>query len=130
MINNNIYIDKYIIQWYCVAESEVTFMTQSRLASWVLIATLVSNFSLQTANIALAKPAQPAVSESQSFEVVSINKASSEDLQKVRGIGPSLAERIITYRTTSGGFKSLDELKQVRGIGDLKFEKIKNQITM
>ncbi len=104
-------------------------MTLSRLASWVVVATLISNFYLHNANIALAKPAQPAA-ESQSLEVIDINKASSDDLQKVRGIGPSLAERIISYRDTNGGFKSLEELKQVRGIGDLKFEKIKNQVTM
>ena len=95
----------------------------------MVMAIVISNAYLNTAQIALAKPAGEAA-ESQTLEVININKASSDDLQKVRGIGPSLAERIISYRDANGGFKSTDELKQVRGIGDLKFEKIKNQVTM
>ena len=104
-------------------------MNMTKLAGWVVIATMITNVYFQTPNVALAKPAKEVV-ESQSLEVISINKASSEDLQKIRGIGPSLAERIISYRDANGGFKSTEELKQVRGIGDLKFEKIKSQVTM
>lgn len=104
-------------------------MNMTKLAGWMVMAIMISNVSLQTANIALAKPAKEAA-QTQALEIVNINKASSEELQKVRGIGPSLAERIITYREANDGFKSMDELKEVRGVGDLKFEKIKSQVTM
>lgn len=104
-------------------------MKMTKVAGWMIVATIVSSFYFQTTHIALAKPAKEEV-QSQVTEVININKASAEELQKVRGIGPSLAERIISYREANDGFKSTDELKQVRGIGDLKFEKIKNQITM
>ncbi len=104
-------------------------MNMTKLAGWMIVATMISNFYFPAANLATAKPAQEAV-QSQASEVININKASSDELQKVRGIGPALAERIITYRQANGGFKSTEELKQVRGIGDFKFEKIKNQVTM
>lgn len=104
-------------------------MNMTKLAGWMVMAIMISNVCLQTANIALAKPAKE-VAQEQALEVININKASSEELQKVRGIGPSLAERIIAYRDANGGFKSTDELKEVRGVGDLKFEKIKSQVTM
>ena len=104
-------------------------MKITRLAGWVVIVTMISSFYFPTTHIALAKPAKEEV-QTQTPEVININKASANELQKVRGIGPSLADRIVSYREANGGFKSTDELKQVRGIGDLKFEKIKNQVTM
>jgi len=62
--------------------------------------------------------------------LVSINKASLEDLDRLPGIGPVLAQRIIDYRTKNGGFKSLDQLKDVSGIGDAKFGNVKNLISL
>lgn len=105
-------------------------MNLSKVVGWMALAIMIFNFYLGTNSVALAKPVAKETVETQTLEVININKASSEELQKVRGIGPSLAERIISYRDANGGFKSTEELKQVRGIGDLKFEKIKNQITM
>lgn len=62
--------------------------------------------------------------------VVNINTASSEELQKLPGIGNAIAERIIEYRTAVGGFKSTDEIMNVKGIGDSIYEKIRNNITV
>ena len=61
---------------------------------------------------------------------ISINKASKEELMNLSGIGESKALDIIDYRSKNGLFKSIEDLKQVSGIGDKLFEKIKDQITM
>ena len=62
--------------------------------------------------------------------IIRINTASLEDLDLLNGVGPSIAQRIIDYRTENGGFKSIDEIKLVPGIGDKMFEKIKNDIQL
>lgn len=61
---------------------------------------------------------------------VNINTASQTELETLRGIGPSLAARIIEYRKECGKFKNINELRNVSGIGDTKFEQIKNNITV
>lgn len=62
--------------------------------------------------------------------LININTADEKELQKIKGIGPALAGRIIDYRENNGAFKSIDEIKKVRGIGDKTFEKMKDQITV
>ncbi len=62
--------------------------------------------------------------------LVNINKASSEELQMVRGIGPAIAERVIQYLNEHGRFERIDDLVNVRGIGYAKFQKIKTQLTV
>lgn len=59
---------------------------------------------------------------------VNINTATSEELQKLPGIGESIANRIITYRKENGKFKDIEDLKNVSGIGDAKFNNIKSYI--
>lgn len=59
---------------------------------------------------------------------VSLNSASSEELQTLTGIGPALATRIIEYREHNGSFKTIEDLKQVSGIGDKTFDKLKDFI--
>lgn len=59
---------------------------------------------------------------------VNINKADSEELRTLDGVGPAMAERIITYRNENGSFKTIEDLKNVSGIGDKTFEKLKNNI--
>lgn len=57
---------------------------------------------------------------------ININKASKEELDTLPGIGESTAEKIINYRKEHKSFKSIEELKEVKGIGDAKFEEIKD----
>lgn len=60
--------------------------------------------------------------------VVNINTADADELDTLPGIGPAMAQRIIDYRQLNGGFKSIDEIQNVRGIGAKKFENIKSRI--
>lgn len=53
---------------------------------------------------------------------VNINTASAAELESLPGIGQALARRIIEYRERFGGFQSIEQLKEVSGIGDKKFE--------
>lgn len=61
---------------------------------------------------------------------ININTADSKTLQNITGIGEKKAQDIINYRQQSGGFKSIEEIKNIKGIGDATFEKMKNQITI
>ena len=61
---------------------------------------------------------------------ISINIATSEQLQTLPGIGTSKAEAIINYRTEFGNFTNIEDIKNVSGIGDSLFEKIKDNITI
>ena len=100
------------------------------LASWMVAITMVSSFFLCPVTVALAQTTPRTSNSAAAVKPVSINKANAEELEAVRGIGPAMAERIVNYRQANGGFKSLDQLKEVKGIGDVKFEKMKDQVTL
>jgi competence protein ComEA len=59
-----------------------------------------------------------------------LNTATKEQLVALSGIGPAKAQAILDYRTQHGGFKSVDELKDVKGIGARRFEKLKPDLTV
>ena len=61
---------------------------------------------------------------------ININTASINELDTLSGIGPSKAEAIIKYREENGTFKSIEEIKNVTGIGEALFEKFKENITI
>lgn len=69
----------------------------------------------------------PSIQETK--DLVSINNASLEELDTLPGVGPSIAQRIIEYRKEQP-FTSLDDLKNVKGIGDKIFAKMKEQISL
>lgn len=60
---------------------------------------------------------------------ININTATSQELQTIRGIGPAMARRIIEYRQTSGGFSTVDDLTNVKGIGEKTLEKLRASVT-
>ncbi|MDU4750099.1 MAG: helix-hairpin-helix domain-containing protein [Clostridium butyricum] len=62
--------------------------------------------------------------------LVDINTATTDKLKTLNGIGDSKAKSIIEYREQNGGFKNIEEIKNVTGIGDKMFEKIKESITV
>jgi len=61
---------------------------------------------------------------------VNINTATAEELDTLPGIGPAIAQRIIEYRQANGTFQSIEEIKNVSGIGDKLFERLKDLITV
>jgi competence protein ComEA len=77
-----------------------------------------------------APPPPNGSSPDSSTEKININTASAEELDKLSGIGPAIAKAIIDYRTKNGSFKKIEDINNVKGIGDALFEKIKDQITV
>ncbi|CUH94133.1 hypothetical protein P22_0195 [Propionispora sp. 2/2-37] len=61
---------------------------------------------------------------------ININQADKEELDKLPGIGPAMAERIIEYRETVGSFQDITDLKKVPGIGEAKYNRIVDKITI
>lgn len=60
--------------------------------------------------------------------IVNINSASQAELETLPGIGPSIASKIVNYRKEKGKFSKIEDIKNVSGIGEAKFEKIKKYI--
>ncbi|GLI34466.1 ComEA family DNA-binding protein [Desulforhabdus amnigena] len=73
--------------------------------------------------------AKPAV-EDASQAKVNINTANAAELEKLPGIGPKIAEQIVQHRDANGPFKTVEDLKSVKGVGDKKFEAIKAKIAV
>lgn len=73
---------------------------------------------------------QSSVTSEQVSGKININTASAGELDSLPGIGPAYAGRIIEYRQSHGGFKTLEEVMNVKGIGQKTFEKFRDQITI
>lgn len=61
---------------------------------------------------------------------IHINRADEKTLDELPGIGPAMAKRIVDYRNTHGPFQAIEDLKKVRGIGEAKFEQMKDMIAL
>jgi len=59
---------------------------------------------------------------------VSLNTATAEQLDELEGVGPATAEKILEWRKQHGGFSSVDDLKQISGIGPKRFEALKDKV--
>lgn len=75
-------------------------------------------------------PASAIAFFTQDIGKIDLNKADKETLMSVQGIGEKLAQRIIEYRNIHVTFKETEELKNIKGITNLRFEKIKNSFVV
>jgi competence protein ComEA len=86
----------------------------------------------ESSALAIRYPSDPrvqaAAKSSPQQEKVNINTAGAAELDKLPGVGPALAGRIIEYRNANGLFKDGEELKKVKGLGESKYEKLKDKI--
>lgn len=64
------------------------------------------------------------------IEKINLNKATQTELETLPGIGPSTAEKIIAYRKENGNFKNIEDIMNVNGIGESKYNKIKDLISV
>jgi comEA protein len=104
----------------------------------VLVAALVFAASPLVAQSASPKPQggggraskPPVTATVVSAEVVNLNSATAAQIASLPGIGPKTAELVVQYRTKNGPFKKIEEVMNVRGIGEKSFLKIKDQLTV
>jgi competence protein ComEA len=62
------------------------------------------------------------------YAAVNLNTATQSELESVKGLGPSKAKAIITYRDENGNFKSVDDLDKVKGFGKASVDKLKDEL--
>jgi comEA protein len=74
--------------------------------------------------------AAPAADAPPLVGVVNVNTASTDELQLLPGIGAARADAVITLRKQRGGFKSVDELKDVKGIGDVGLDRLRPYVRL
>ena len=108
--------------------SAPTRLTRPLAAALALAAMLAITAGASSVRAA-EKPPRPAEAASASGKI-DLNTASLTDLQTLPGVGASLAQRILDYRKENGGFKSIEELMNVKGIGEKSFEKIRPLVSV
>lgn len=86
--------------------------------------------SQQVVSKSVTTSGKTAVSSTTPTGLININTASASQLDSLPGIGPVYAARIIEYRQANGGFKSVEELLNIKGIGEKTLEKLKDKITI
>jgi len=96
-------------------------MTKARIAC---VLTLCLGLVLGSVSV-LAQKAGPAPTEK-----INLNSATVEQLQTLPGIGPAIAKSIVEHRTKVGKFNRIEEVINVKGVGEKKFEKIKDRLVL
>ena len=99
------------------------------MKAYLLMMTLLAAVSLAalapTAVFAAEDPAAKTINAT-----INLNQATAEELQALKGVGPALSERIVLYRNEHGPFRSVDQLTEVKGLGQAKLAKFKERLTV
>jgi competence protein ComEA len=98
----------------------------SRKTRVVCVLALCVGLMFSSASIMAQKSAPP----SAATEKINLNSATVEQLQSLPGIGPSIAKSIVEHRTKVGKFNRIEEVLKVKGVGEKKFQKIKDRLTI
>jgi competence protein ComEA len=99
----------------------------------VLMAALLFCVALSAVVMAGPQPRSEGTAAQAAKEVtgkVNINTATAEQLESLPGIGPKIAQRIITWRKENGKFQKVEDIMAVKGIGEKKFARLKELITV
>src|SRR5580704_7989798 len=99
-----------------------SIMCALRMRTFVSIYLLLAGFCVTSSALFANKKPPPTP--------INLNTATSEELQLVPGIGPVTAEKILQMRKSYGAFKSVDDLRAVRGIGPKRLEKMRKYLTV
>jgi competence protein ComEA len=103
-----------------------------RLRRINIASALILCLGLSLAMIPSAAMAQKASAQATSpaLEKVNLNTATAEQLQTIPGIGAAMAKRVVEYRAKVGKFGKIEDILNVKGIGEKKFQKMKDRLTV
>ena len=96
----------------------------------VMLCLLLGGIAIEAQPVAAASQQALPETKAAAATALNLNSATVEQLQKLPGIGPKTAARILDYRQKNGGFKKIEELMNVRGIGEKTFLRMKAQLTV
>jgi competence protein ComEA len=108
-------------------------MTLFRICSTALVFTTLLSGAALAQSTPTPSPRSRATAATQSEEKiapVNLNTATAAELEKLPGIGPKVAARIVDYRTKKGPFRKTEELMNVQGIGEKSYLKLRAQLTV
>ncbi len=86
--------------------------------------------SLALAPVSALAQQSKASSKAAATEKVNLNTATLEQLQTLPGVGPAVAKRILEHRTKIGKFNKIDEILNVKGIGEKRFQRMKDRLVL
>ena len=133
---NDLAETKRVITVYVTGEVKkpglVTLTEGQRVADAVnAVGGVIETADVDRINMAgFSEGSKPAVSGKNAEGLINLNTASEKELQELPGIGPAMSARIIEYREANGDFQNIEDIKKVRGIGNAKFEKLKDKVTI
>jgi competence protein ComEA len=97
------------------------------LTALLLLTTSAASMAAPSKQTATQKPTSPTTVVA---APINVNTATSAELEKLPGVGPAMALRIVEYRQKNNGFKKIEDLMQVKGIGEKTFLKLKPLVTI